>query len=63
MPQLSIPILLIERTGLPGVQTQRVAGGTSHSLGSNNHYFLISFNINGLNSPIKRNRLKDWIHK
>jgi exonuclease III len=31
--------------------------------GSNNHYSLISFNINGLDSPVKRQRLTDWIHK
>ena len=31
--------------------------------GSNNHYSLISLNINGLNSPIKRHRLTDQIHK
>jgi exonuclease III len=31
--------------------------------GSNNHYSLISLNINGLNSQIKRHRLTDWIHK
>jgi hypothetical protein len=31
--------------------------------GSNNYYSLISLNINGLNSPIKRHRLIDWIHK
>ena len=31
--------------------------------GSNNHYSLISLNINGLNSPIKRHRLMDWICK
>ena len=30
--------------------------------GNNNHYSLISLNINGLNSPIKRHRLTDWIH-
>ena len=29
----------------------------------NNHFSLISLNINGLNSPIKRHRLTDWIHK
>ena len=32
-------------------------------LGSNNHYSLISLNINGLNSPIKRHRLTDWLCK
>ena len=31
--------------------------------GSNDHYSLISLNINGLNSPIKRHRLTDWILK
>jgi hypothetical protein len=31
--------------------------------GSNNHYSLISLSINGLNSPIKRHRLTDWICK
>jgi ribonuclease D len=31
--------------------------------GSNNHYSLIYLNINGLNSPIKRHRLTDWIHR
>ena len=31
--------------------------------GSNNHYSLISLNINGLNAPIKRHRLTDWIRK
>jgi hypothetical protein len=31
--------------------------------GSNNCFSLISLNVNGLNSPIKRHRLTDWIHK
>ena len=31
--------------------------------GSNNHYSLISLNINGLNAPIKRPGQTDWIHK
>ena len=30
---------------------------------SNNYFSLISLNINGLNSPIKRHRLTDWLHK
>jgi len=33
------------------------------AIGSNNNYSLIPLDINGLNSPIKRNRLTDWIHK
>ena len=31
--------------------------------GSNNYFSSISFNINGLNSPIKRYRLTDRLHK
>jgi hypothetical protein len=30
---------------------------------SNNYFSLISLNINGLNSTIKRHRLIDWLHK
>ena len=36
---------------------------TAKVAGNNKHYSLISANINGFNSPIKRNRLSDWIHK
>jgi hypothetical protein len=36
---------------------------TSKITGSNNHFFLISLNSNGLNFPIKRHRIKDWIRK
>jgi exonuclease III len=32
-------------------------------IGSNKYFSLISFNINGLNSPIKRHRLTVWLHK
>jgi hypothetical protein len=31
--------------------------------GSNNDFYLISLNINGLSSPIKRHRLTDWLSK
>jgi len=36
---------------------------TTKITGNNNHYFLISLNISGLNSPIKGHRLTDRIHK
>ena len=36
---------------------------TTKIKGSNNYFSLISLNINGLNSPIKRHRLTDWLHK
>jgi hypothetical protein len=31
--------------------------------GSNNHFSLLSLNISGLDSPIKRHKLADWICK
>ena len=30
---------------------------------TNNYFSLISININGLNSPVTRHRLTDWLHK
>jgi exonuclease III len=36
---------------------------TTKIIRSNNYFSLISLNINGLNSPIKRHRLTDWLHK
>jgi hypothetical protein len=36
---------------------------TTKIIGSNNYFFLIYLNINGLNSPIKRHRLTDWLQK
>jgi exonuclease III len=36
---------------------------TTKMIGSNNYFSLISPNINGLNSLVKRHRLTDWLHK
>ena len=36
---------------------------TTKIKGSSNYFSLISLNINGLNSPIKRYRITDWLHK
>jgi exonuclease III len=36
---------------------------TTKIIGSYNYFSLISLNINGLNSPIKRHKLADWLHK
>jgi exonuclease III len=36
---------------------------TTKIIGSNNYFSLISLNINGLNSPIKRHRQTAWLHK
>jgi exonuclease III len=41
----------------------RIQTLTTKITGSNNYFSLLSLNINGLNSPIKRNRLTDWLHK
>jgi exonuclease III len=36
---------------------------TTKIIGSNNYFSLLSLNNNGLNSPVKRHRLPDWLHK
>jgi exonuclease III len=36
---------------------------TTKIIRSNNYFSLISLNINGLNFPINRHRLLDWLHK
>jgi exonuclease III len=36
---------------------------TTKIKGSNNDFSLISLNISGLNSPVKRHRLTDWLDK
>jgi exonuclease III len=41
----------------------RIPTLTTKITGSNNYFFLISLNINGLNPPIKRHRLTDWLYK
>jgi hypothetical protein len=42
----------------------RIPTLTTEITESNNYFSLISLNINGLNSPIKRHRLTtDWLHK
>jgi exonuclease III len=41
----------------------RIPTLTSKITGSNNKFSLIPLNISGLNAPIKRHRLTDWLHK
>jgi hypothetical protein len=36
---------------------------TTEIIGSNNYFSAIALNISGLNSPIKRHRLIDWLCK
>jgi hypothetical protein len=36
---------------------------TTKITGNNNYFSIISLNIYGLNSPIKRHRLTDWLQK
>ena len=46
-------------------KTQKMTSSTTETkiTGDSNHCSLISPNINGLNLPIKRHRLTDWIGK
>jgi exonuclease III len=36
---------------------------TTKIIGINNYFYLISLNINGFNSQIKRHRLTDWLYE
>ena len=46
-----------------GSHTNTIPPLTTKITGSNNHFSLISLNINVNNSPIKRHRLTDWLYK
>jgi exonuclease III len=41
----------------------RIPNVTTKLTASNNYFSLISLNIHGLNSPIKRHRITDWLCK
>jgi hypothetical protein len=41
----------------------RIPTLTTKITGSNTYFSLISLNISGLNSQMKRDRLKGWLHK
>jgi hypothetical protein len=43
--------------------THTIPPSRANITGSKNHLFLISFNINELNYPVKRHKLTDWIYK
>jgi exonuclease III len=52
---------------IPALKTTTITTTTTTTMttktGSNNDFSLISLNINGINSPIKRHRLTDWLHE
>jgi hypothetical protein len=50
-------------TSLKKIATRTESNSNNKKTGSNKDFSLISLNINGLNSPIKRCRLTDWLHK
>jgi hypothetical protein len=50
-------------TNLKDSHKNRIPTLTTKIIGNNNYFSLISLNINGLNSQIKRHRLTDWLHK
>jgi len=45
------------------VNTHTTITTTNKIIAIHNHWLLISLNINGLNSPIKRHRLTEWMQK
>ena len=45
------------------IHKNRMSTRTIKIIGNNNYFSLISLNINGLNSQLKRHRLTDWLHK
>ena len=45
------------------IHKNRMQTLTTKIIGSNNYFSLISLNINGFSSPIKRHRLTDWLQK
>ena len=56
---------MISQQQIPKGKTHTITSPTTKTkvTGAGNHWSLISLNINGLNSPIKRHRLTDWIQK
>jgi hypothetical protein len=48
----------------PAIKSKNIIQNlTTKITGSNNYFSLISLNISGLNFPIKRHRLTDWLQK
>jgi hypothetical protein len=62
-PRKSKKVIIFQQTQKEGSHINIIPPLTTKITGSNNHYSLISLNINGLNSLIKRHRLTDWILK
>jgi hypothetical protein len=56
-------IILLSKTPKEDSHTNIIPLRTTKIIGSNNYFSLMPININGLNSPIKRHRLTDWVHK
>jgi hypothetical protein len=63
-PRKSKEVIFFQQTQKKiATHTHTTPSLTTKITGSNNHFSLISLNINGLNSPIKRHRLTEWLHK
>ena len=43
------------------MENHRINWKTSFKMAINNHLSIIALNVNGLNAPIKRHRVAEWI--
>ena len=45
------------------MENHRITWNTRFKMAINNHLSIITLNVNGLNAPIKRHRVAEWIKK
>ena len=45
------------------MENHRINWNTSFKIAINNHLSIITLNVNGLNAPIKRHRVAEWIKR
>ena len=45
------------------MENHRIKWKMSFKMAINNHLSIIALNVNGLNAPIKRHRVAEWIKK
>ena len=43
------------------MENYRINWNTSFKMAINNHLSIITLNVNGLNAPVKRHRVAEWI--
>jgi len=60
-PRKSKKLIILATKQREGKHTNIISHSNMNITRSNNHYSLISLNINGLISPVKRHRLTNWL--